>query len=99
MATVNIFKNKRHWQVAGAFAFLSCVVGLPTMVFAAHIDEVIREWQSIRQQYGPGTAYGLIAVFAALSMLFAVPGAVLGWKSRGNLDWLIGKDDDDASEG
>lgn len=91
MAALTKFKNKRRWQEVGAATLLTCIIALPTMVFAAYAPDVLREWQSVRQQYGPGIAYALVGVFALLTTLFTIPAIVFAWQNRGSMDWILGK--------
>ena len=50
----------------------------------------------MRQDYGPGTAYALIAIIVILGSALAIPGAMLAWQSRGRFDWLLGKSEDES---
>lgn len=89
-------RNKRFWQEVGASALLTVIVSVPTMAVIAHAPELLQEWKSMRQDYGPGTAYALIAIIVILGSALAIPGAMLAWQSRGRFDWLLGKSEDES---
>ena len=95
MLTKPKHKNKRRWQVIGAAVLLTCIVAVPTMAVVANAPELTQEWRNARQEYGPATAYSLIAIVAILSTILAVPGVAFAWQTRGSMDWLLGKSGDD----
>ena len=91
MAVSGKFKNRRRWQEVGAAVLLLFIIAVPTMVFAAYVPEAIGEWKNIRRDYGPGTAYALIAVFGVLTALLAIPATAFVLQTRGGVDWLLGE--------
>lgn len=88
-------KNKRRWQEIGVAIVLTVLMAMPTAVMVAYIPDVVREWQLIYQQYGPGRAYTLIGIFAAFTLLFTGIAIPVVWHYRGGVDWVLGKPSDD----
>ena len=97
MAVTPKFKNKRRWQEIGAAALLTCIIALPTMAVVAYAPDLFQEWRNVRQVYGSATAYSLVAIFVILAAVLAVPGVAFAWQTRGSLDWLLGKSDQDGA--
>ena len=97
MPTKSKLRNKRLWQEIGSLALLACIIAVPTMAVIAF--NPIQQWQNVRQDYGSGTAYALLAVFVILTTILAAPGIAWALQTRGRMDWLLGKGDyDDPDE-